>query len=65
LQQEWQFVQRVVKNIGEKFPDVEMEMNQTFLPAALFNDTIDSDDPCLALASLTVKHAGKPNLTSR
>jgi hypothetical protein len=48
LQQEWQFVhQRVVKNIGEKFPDVQKEL---FL-LALFDDTINSDDRCLASQS--------------
>jgi hypothetical protein len=57
LQQEWQFVQRVVRNIGEKFPDVKKELNHTFLPA-LFSDTIDNNDPRLALAGLPVKHAG-------
>jgi hypothetical protein len=49
LQQEWQFVQRVLKDIDEKFPHAKKEMSQTFLPA-LFDDTINSDDPCLALA---------------
>jgi hypothetical protein len=49
LQQEWQFVQRVVRNIGEKFPDMEKELNHTFLPA-LFSDTIDNNNPRLALA---------------
>jgi hypothetical protein len=57
LQQEQQFMQRGVKDIGKKFPGVEKEMTQTFLPA-LFDDTIDSDDPRLALLCLPVKHFG-------
>jgi hypothetical protein len=57
LQQEWQFVQRVIKDIGGKFPDVEKELFQNFLPA-LFDDVIDGDDPRLKLACLPVKHAG-------
>jgi hypothetical protein len=57
LQQEWQFVQRIVKDIGGKFPFVEKEMNQTFLPA-LCDDAISSDDPRFSLAGLPVKHAG-------
>jgi hypothetical protein len=52
------FVQTVIKDIGETFPGIEKEMTQTFLSSTLFDDTIDSDDPCLALACLPVKHAG-------
>jgi hypothetical protein len=45
LQQEWQFVQRVVKDIGDAFTDVE-KVSQSFLPA-LFGDDFDEDDPRL------------------
>jgi hypothetical protein len=57
LQQEWEFMQRVVKDIGGNFPDAEKEMSQTFLPA-LFDDVISGDDPHLELACLPVKFAG-------
>jgi hypothetical protein len=50
LQQEWQFVQRVVKDI-----DVEKAVSQSFLPS-LFKDDFDEDDPRLRLAGLPVKH---------
>jgi hypothetical protein len=57
LQQEWQFVQRVIKEIGGKFTEIEKAISQAFLPA-LFGDVLDEDDPRLALANLPVKHAG-------
>jgi hypothetical protein len=57
LQQEWQFVQRFIKEIGGKFTEIEKEISQAFLPA-LFGDVLDEDDPRQALASLPVKHAG-------
>ncbi len=58
LQQEWQFVQRVVKDVGEEFEGIEKALARTFLPA-LFNDDYDvAADPRRQLASLPVKHAG-------
>jgi hypothetical protein len=57
LQQEWHFFQRVVKDIGDAFTDVEKAISQYFLPA-LFGDDFDEDDPRLRLAGLPVKHAG-------
>jgi hypothetical protein len=57
LQQEWQFVQRVAKDVGEAFTDVEKAISQSFLPA-VFGDVFDDDDPRLRLAGLPVKHAG-------
>jgi hypothetical protein len=57
LQQEWQFVQRYVKDIGDAFTDVEKAIYQSFLPA-LFGDDFDEDDPRPRLAGLPAKHAG-------
>jgi hypothetical protein len=57
LQQEWQFVQRVRKDTGMDFLEVERAISQSFLPA-LFGDAYDDDDPRRRLASLPVKHAG-------
>jgi hypothetical protein len=58
LQQEWQFVQRVIKGIGEEFTDVQKAISEIFLPA-LCSDTLDKkDDVRLLLQSLPVKHAG-------
>ena len=60
LQQQWQFLQRVQKDTGEKFQSVTDAISDTFLPA-LFGDTIDKNDPrdCrVDLACLPVKHAG-------
>jgi hypothetical protein len=50
-------VQRVIKEIGGKFTEIEKAISQAFLPA-LFGDVLDENDPRLALASLPVKHAG-------
>jgi len=57
LQQEWQFVQRVVENIGDNFTNVAEAISQLFLPA-LFNDELEDGDPRHLLAGLPVKHAG-------
>jgi hypothetical protein len=57
LQQEWQPVQRVVKDIGDAFTDVDRAISQIFLPA-LFGDDFDEDDYRLRLGGLPVKHAG-------
>jgi hypothetical protein len=57
LQQEWQFVQRVRKDTGMDFTEVERTISQSFLPT-FFGDTYNDDDPCRRLASLPVKHAG-------
>ena len=58
LQQEWQFVQRVVEGIGEEFTDVQKAISECFLPA-LCSDTLDEkEDVRLLLQSLPVKHAG-------
>jgi hypothetical protein len=57
LQQEWQFEQRVRKDIGMEFTNVKRAISQSFLPA-LFGNNYDEDDPCRRLTSLPVKHAG-------
>ncbi len=65
LQQEWQFLQRVVPSIGEKFEGVEKAISDDFLPA-LFNDKIHESDKRWELAGLPVKHTGLalPNPTT-
>jgi hypothetical protein len=65
LQQEWQFLQRVVPGIGDKFSGVEQAILDDFLPA-LFDDKICETNKCHALAGLPVKHAGLalPNHTT-
>lgn len=57
LQQEWHFVQRVVRDTGPHFAAVADTLSSVFLPA-LFGEPIDADDPRLALACLPVKQAG-------
>jgi hypothetical protein len=57
LQQEWQFLQRVQKDCGEKIVEVKKSISRTFLPA-LFDDEYDDDDPRRQLACLPVKHDG-------
>jgi hypothetical protein len=57
LQQEWQFVQRVVGGIGEEFAAVQKAISEIFLPA-LCRDTLEKDDVRLLLQGLPVKHAG-------
>jgi hypothetical protein len=57
LQQEWQFLQRVVPEIGDKFAGVERAISDDFLPA-LFDDKICESDKRRALAGLPVKHVG-------
>jgi hypothetical protein len=57
VQQEWQFVQRVIEGIGDNFTDVQKAITECFLPA-LFRDTLDGkDDVRLLLHGLPVKHA--------
>jgi hypothetical protein len=54
LQQEWQFVQCMVQNIGDDFLVVEKSIFDVFL-LALFGNILDDDNPCCQLASLLVK----------
>jgi hypothetical protein len=57
LQQEWQYVQRVVDGIADGFEEVEAAIRTKFLPA-LFGDDISEPDHFRKLLSLPVKHAG-------
>jgi hypothetical protein len=65
LQQEWQFAQRVTKNIGPEFESVELALSKAFLPT-LFGDDYGDDDPRRNISCLPVKWAGLaiPNPTS-
>jgi hypothetical protein len=56
LQHEWQFVQRVIPDIGDQFAEMGKAISHTFLPA-LFGEDIVDDDPRLKRACLPVKHA--------
>jgi hypothetical protein len=57
LQHEWQFVQRVIADIGDCFFDVEDSITNIFLPA-LFGETLQNCDYRRKLAALPVKFAG-------
>jgi hypothetical protein len=60
LQQEWQFVQRVVQGCGASFEELKAAIDDQFLPA-LFDEPLDPDDPTdprLDLSRLPVKQAG-------
>jgi hypothetical protein len=57
LQQEWQFILRVIRNIGPAFKGVEEALSKTFLPT-LFGDDYDDDDPRRGISCLPVKWAG-------
>ena len=57
LQQEWQFVQRVVRDAGQFFDPVVQALHGTFLPA-LFGADLPEQDPIHTLAGLPVKHVG-------
>ena len=65
LQHEWQFIQCIVPDIGEKFEAVKVLLHKHFLPV-LFKESLEEDDPRLSLASLPVKKAGLalPNLVA-
>jgi hypothetical protein len=62
---EWQFIQCIVPNIGEKFEAVKVSLHKHFL-SALFKESLEEDDPHLSLAGLPVKKAGLalPNLVA-
>ncbi len=50
-------LQRLRKDYGETFNEVERAISQVFIPA-LFDDELDDDDPRHQLTCLPVKHAG-------
>ena len=56
LQSEWQYLQRVVPNIGHKFQEVEAAITEHFLPQLLDEEEIP--DALRNLSSLPVKYAG-------
>jgi hypothetical protein len=60
LQQEWQYLQRVCKDIGDEFSDLWKAISETFL-SALYGDELEVDqtlDPRISLAILPVKFSG-------
>jgi hypothetical protein len=57
LQQEWQIVQRVVKDSRASVTAVEEAISQAFLPS-LFDNIFDDGNPRRKLATLPVKFAG-------
>jgi hypothetical protein len=58
MQQQWQFVQRVVDRSGGSLTLVQKAIAESFIPA-LFRDTLkEKDDVRLQLCGLPVKHAG-------
>ncbi len=56
MQQEWQFLQRVTKDLYEEFQDIGVALQETFL-AALFGDNI-TDNILRRIACLSVKKCG-------
>jgi hypothetical protein len=63
LQQEWQFLQQVTKDLDEEFQDIKVALQETFLPT-LFGDDITDNIP-RRIACLPVKKCGlaTPNPT--
>jgi hypothetical protein len=57
IQAEWNFVQRVVWDVGKKIDTVREEMHGSFLPS-LMKETLSDKDPLHRLAALPVKSAG-------
>eukprot|EP00978_Attheya_sp_CCMP212_P047373 scaffold421334_cov62-Attheya_sp.AAC.4 len=57
LQQEWQFVQRVIDGIGGKFSEVEAALMEVFLPA-LFKETTPAGIHLRKITALLVKVLG-------
>jgi hypothetical protein len=57
LQQEWQFVQRVIDGIGVKFSGVEAALKEVFIPA-LFGETTPVGIHLREITALPVKVLG-------
>jgi hypothetical protein len=57
LQQEWQFVQRVIDGIGGEFSEVEAALTEVFLPA-LFEKTMPTGSHLQKVTALPVKVSG-------
>ena len=57
LQQQWQFVQRVIEDTDESFAPLETALAERFLPA-LFGTDLEEDTHLRALSSLPIKWSG-------
>jgi hypothetical protein len=57
LQHEWQFIQRVIEDIGDCFFDLEEAITDIFLPA-LYGESLKDCDYRRKLSALPVKYAG-------
>ena len=57
LQQEWQFVQRLTKDVGSEFKPVELTLFGTFLPTLFRDDYYGDDDPRWNISCLPVTRA--------
>jgi hypothetical protein len=57
LQQEWQYLQRVTKDVSEHFAPIEAAISDKFLPALFGEPTLD-DNYRRRVSTLPVKHAG-------
>ena len=57
VQREWQYVQRVIPNIGPLFEELQDVLAEVFLPA-LFGEELEADDYRLGLAPLPVRFGG-------
>eukprot|EP00978_Attheya_sp_CCMP212_P043518 scaffold285789_cov24-Attheya_sp.AAC.1 len=57
LQQEWQFVQRVIDGIGGEFSEVEAALTEVFLPA-LFREMTPAGVHLRKITALPVKVSG-------
>jgi hypothetical protein len=57
VQAEWTFVQRVVRDVGNKFGTVREAMHRSFLPY-LLKEMLPYNDPLHMLAALPVKSSG-------
>jgi hypothetical protein len=58
LQQEWHFVQRVVKGIGEDFLEIKKAITDLFLPSLFFTDQLQESNPPCNLSKLPMEFAG-------
>jgi hypothetical protein len=57
LQEEWTFVQRVMRDVGNTSGTVREAMHGSFIPSRL-KETLPDNDPLHRLAALPVKSAG-------
>jgi hypothetical protein len=57
VQAEWTFVQRVIRDMGDKFGTIREAIYRSFLPS-LLKETLPDNDPLHRPAALPVKSAG-------